>query len=253
MHQITQSNWQVLDWMEQWMCDFILMSHTAFVFGPWRVWNRLVISSILLVKISIYQGGEISNLSYVMAVIFVWPVLKNCSTVERVRVHLRARACVCVCAGCVCMCVLDREGSREVASRALVVVQMAVYLTSYCDWLVSVNYFQAEVMTSLWISHWFEKYLVWSLFLTECESLQNPAVGICYPGTTCASTCASLFLGSALAKCRLLHCICILDQTWIRKLKIIITLNTSIVCFSSRPQLCVPDSGWLVRWNASPT
>ena len=31
------------------------------------------------------------------------------------------------------MCVLDREGSREVASRALVVVQMAVHQTSYCD------------------------------------------------------------------------------------------------------------------------
>ena len=38
------------------------------------------------------------------------------------------RVCVCVC---VCVCVLDREVSRVVASRALVVTQMAVHLTGY--------------------------------------------------------------------------------------------------------------------------
>ena len=40
--------------------------------------------------------------------------------------------CVCVCA-CVPVHVLDKEGSRVVASRALVVVQTAVYLTGYSD------------------------------------------------------------------------------------------------------------------------
>ena len=34
---------------------------------------------------------------------------------------------------CVCVCILDRVGSREVVSRAIVVVQMAAYLTSYSD------------------------------------------------------------------------------------------------------------------------
>ena len=47
---------------------------------------------------------------------FVLPVLKNATQLKE-----------CVS----CVCVLDREVSRVVASRALVVTQMAVHLTSY--------------------------------------------------------------------------------------------------------------------------
>ena len=44
----------------------------------------------------------------------------------------RVREGVCVC---VCVCVVDREVSRVFASRALVTVQTAVYLTGYSDCL----------------------------------------------------------------------------------------------------------------------
>ena len=40
----------------------------------------------------------------------------------------RESVCVCVCL-CVCVCVLDEEASRVFASRALVAVQTAVYLS----------------------------------------------------------------------------------------------------------------------------
>ena len=48
--------------------------------------------------------------------------------------------CVCVCAcvfACMCarVCVLDREGSMVVVSRALVVIQTAMYRTGYGDCL----------------------------------------------------------------------------------------------------------------------
>ena len=36
---------------------------------------------------------------------------------------------------CMCVCVLGGEGSWMFASTALVVVWMAMYLTSYCDYL----------------------------------------------------------------------------------------------------------------------
>ena len=49
------------------------------------------------------------------------------------------RACVHVCVRvCMCVCVLDRDGSRVIASRALAVVWMTVYsdyLTVYSDYL----------------------------------------------------------------------------------------------------------------------
>ena len=48
--------------------------------------------------------------------------------------------CVCVCVY-VCVCVLDREWSRAVANRALVVVLMTMYLTGYSNCLLSVNHF----------------------------------------------------------------------------------------------------------------
>ena len=35
-----------------------------------------------------------------------------------------------------CACVLDREGSWAVASRAVVVVWTAMYLTNYSDYLI---------------------------------------------------------------------------------------------------------------------
>ena len=40
--------------------------------------------------------------------------------------------CVCACVRA-CVCVLDREWSRAVANRALVVVLMTMYLTGYSD------------------------------------------------------------------------------------------------------------------------
>ena len=50
--------------------------------------------------------------------------------------------CVCVCVYvcvcmhvCMCACVLDRDGSRVFASRALIVAQMTAYLTVYSDYL----------------------------------------------------------------------------------------------------------------------
>ena len=47
----------------------------------------------------------------------------------------RHMTCECVWKHAMCICVLDGEGSRVVASRALVVVWKAMYLTSYSDWL----------------------------------------------------------------------------------------------------------------------
>ena len=62
--------------------------------------------------------------------------------------HVCVSACVCACVrvcACVCVCacvraaacmrayVLDGEGCRLFTSRTLVVVQTAVYLTSYSD------------------------------------------------------------------------------------------------------------------------
>ena len=44
--------------------------------------------------------------------------------------------CVCVCV-CVCACVLDGEGNRVLGSRAVVLVQMDVYLTGYNSHLPS--------------------------------------------------------------------------------------------------------------------
>ena len=46
-----------------------------------------------------------------------------------VRVHVCMCVCVCVCS--------RRDWSRVFAGRALAVVQMAVYLTGYCDYLTS--------------------------------------------------------------------------------------------------------------------
>ena len=45
----------------------------------------------------------------------------------------RHMACECIWKHAVCICVLDEEGSRVVANRALLVVWKAMYLTSYSD------------------------------------------------------------------------------------------------------------------------
>ena len=55
-----------------------------------------------------------------------------------VRKRERERECVCVCArarACVRAYVLDGERCKLFTSRTPVVVQTAVYLTSYSDWL----------------------------------------------------------------------------------------------------------------------
>ena len=58
------------------------------------------------------------------------------SVCECAQVCLPACVCACVCVlAHACVCVLDREGRWVFASRALVVVRTAVYLTSYSDHL----------------------------------------------------------------------------------------------------------------------
>ena len=84
---------------------------------------------------------DISSHSDIPAVILFDPFStktpKKNSTVRECVWHVFAHACVSVCA-CVwtCACVLDREGSWAFASRALVVVWTAMYLTSYSDYLI---------------------------------------------------------------------------------------------------------------------
>ena len=84
----------------------------------------------LLRSVSVTRGKKISGQSDISEFsYFVWPVLK---THQKNTQHSHI-VCVCVCA---CACALDWVGSRVFASTALV-VQMAVYLTSYDDYQTS--------------------------------------------------------------------------------------------------------------------
>ena len=78
-------------------------------------------------------------------ILFVWFKKQKTTKIQhRERETVYVCVCVCVCAcvpacvcACVCACVLDGEGNRVLGSRAVVVVQMAVYLTSYNSHLPS--------------------------------------------------------------------------------------------------------------------
>ena len=74
--------------------------------------HELVIFSILLVKISIYIGGKSVIGQYQLLF-----CLTNAQKKKKKKSTERERECVCLC---VSLCILDREGSRMFASRALV-------------------------------------------------------------------------------------------------------------------------------------
>ena len=79
----------------------------------------------------------------------------------RVRVCACVCVCVCVCVCCVyaCMCVLDGEGRSTVASRAQVVIWMAMYLINFSDYLTSsceptfISYRCHTSLKNVWHNH----------------------------------------------------------------------------------------------------
>ena len=84
-----------------------------------------------------------------------------------VRACVRTRACVCAC-----VCVLDGEGSWVSASRALIVVQAAVYPTGCSDCLTGFH----EPLSPPYRRHTcFEKRLARSLSFLQGLRTTTPA------------------------------------------------------------------------------
>ena len=74
---------------------------------------------------------------------------------------------------CVCVCVLDWEGSRVVASTALVVVWTAVYLIGYTDCLTG---FREPLSQTTLMSHWFVKMSSAIISLNKCCFISHCSV-----------------------------------------------------------------------------
>ena len=102
----------------------------------------------------------------------VWPVLKNATPLREYVWHVCMSLCMCtsVCV-CVCVCMLDREGSRVVASSFS--SRIDSHVSDQLQWLS--DWFPWTTFASLYMSHRYEKCHMQSLHVTTRSHALTPA------------------------------------------------------------------------------